>query len=146
MQKREWHEDISWQKDTKVMNSAPRFNMYPKTYTKRIDARPSAAKRGYDRNWKRIRIQVLIRDNYTCQDCGDVVDGKDAHVDHVIPLAAGGTNELSNLKTRCIRCHSKKTAKEDGGFGNRGRGASISTSVSSEDHVLGIRENLTGFQ
>ncbi|KPV48984.1 hypothetical protein SE17_35140, partial [Kouleothrix aurantiaca] len=27
------------------------------------------------------------------------------HIDHRIPLARGGTNELSNLRTPCRRCH-----------------------------------------
>jgi 5-methylcytosine-specific restriction protein A len=89
------------------------------TSVRRVDDRPSAAKRGYDRRWRRNRIQALIRDNYTCQDCGDVVDGKNAHVDHIVSLADGGTDELNNLKTRCCGCHSKKTIKEDGGFGNK---------------------------
>ncbi|WP_414713895.1 HNH endonuclease [Scandinavium sp.] len=33
------------------------------------------------------------------------------------PLAAGGTHQTSNLQPLCHRCHSEKTAREDGGFG-----------------------------
>jgi len=39
-------------------------------------------------------------------------------VDHIVPLASGGTNDLENLQPLCHSCHSRKTAKEDGGFGN----------------------------
>jgi len=28
-----------------------------------------------------------------------------AHIDHKIPLARGGTNQLDNLRTLCRRCH-----------------------------------------
>lgn len=39
------------------------------------------------------------------------------HVDHIIPLAKGGDNDLSNLQPLCASCHSSKTVREDGGFG-----------------------------
>jgi len=39
-------------------------------------------------NWKRLRQQILIRDNWTCYLCG-----KEATtVDHILPLAKGGTD------------------------------------------------------
>ena len=30
-------------------------------------------------------------------------------VDHIQPLALGGTNGLSNLQALCVRCHARKT-------------------------------------
>lgn len=41
------------------------------------------------------------------------------HVDHRIPRSAGGTDDDANLDTLCQSCHARKTASEDGGFGNR---------------------------
>jgi 5-methylcytosine-specific restriction endonuclease McrA len=41
------------------------------------------------------------------------------HVDHIRPRADGGTDEEWNLQTLCFRCHSRKTAAADNGFGNR---------------------------
>lgn len=38
-------------------------------------------------------------------------------MDHIVPLAQGGTNDTSNLQTLCRSCHSKKTVLYDGGFG-----------------------------
>ncbi|MHC4426941.1 MAG: HNH endonuclease [Planctomycetota bacterium] len=39
-------------------------------------------------------------------------------MDHLIPLRAGGTHSRGNLIARCKGCHSRKTASQDGGFGN----------------------------
>ena len=59
-----------------------------------------------DANWPELRQQVLERDNYTCQYCGQ--QGGKIHCDHVIPVARGGTNDLSNLVTACERCNLSK--------------------------------------
>ncbi|ALN84936.1 HNH endonuclease family protein [Lysobacter capsici] len=40
-------------------------------------------------------------------------------VDHVNGDATN--NDLTNLQPLCSPCHSRKTAKEDGGFGNQKR-------------------------
>lgn len=84
--------------------------------------RPSAPKRGYDRAWARLRAAVLEAEP-DCRACK--ADGRTvvaACVDHIIPLARGGTNDMSNLQPLCWTCHSRKTVRENGGFGNvRGR-------------------------
>lgn len=81
-----------------------------------VDARRgTAAERGYGTEWRRIRSRVL-REEPVCT-CGEPT----TDVDHLVPLRAGGTNDRANLRARCHRCHSQKTAREDGGFGNRRR-------------------------
>ena len=67
--------------------------------------------------WKRLREMVLSRDPL-CVECAKhgVVEAS-THVDHITPLAQGGTNEMSNLQGLCETCHNKKTATHDGGFG-----------------------------
>lgn len=32
------------------------------------------------------------------------------HADHIVPLAEGGTNDLSNVRTLCVPCHKAETA------------------------------------
>lgn len=71
------------------------------------------------REWRRLRESILIRDLYRCQEkaCGVLAVGKGkAHVDH--EDGDPNNNDPSNLRTLCIGCHSRKTAREDGGFGN----------------------------
>lgn len=53
-----------------------------------------------------IRFSVLKRDKSTCQLCGrDPSNGVTLHVDHRIPLAKGGTNDLDNLWVLCSDCN-----------------------------------------
>lgn len=43
-----------------------------------------------------------------CNDCGKVYEPKH-QVDHIHPLAAGGTHGEFNLQLLCVDCHKKKT-------------------------------------
>ena len=83
------------------------------------DTRPSAAARGYGSAWQARRRRILARDPW-CRACGTE---RTSHVDHVIPRAHGGSDDDSNLQGLCTSCHSRKTATQDGGFGNPKRGA-----------------------
>ena len=81
------------------------------------EARPSAALRGYGRDWQARRAQVL-GERPLCEDClarGLTVAATD--VDHVTAKAAGGDEQDANLRALCRPCHSAKTVRADGGFG-----------------------------
>ncbi len=69
---------------------------------------------GRDGFWRALRAQVLARDPI-CKQCHEKPS---KHADHVLPKREGGRDELSNLRGMCHSCHSSKTAREDGGFGN----------------------------
>ena len=56
---------------------------------------------------KAIREAVFKRDNYRCVNCGST---KNLEVDHKVPLANGGTNEMANLQTHCRDCNRRKGA------------------------------------
>ena len=64
------------------------------------------------RSWSAIRKAVLVRDLFRCAVCHRIVDGRDAQVDHRIPLAEGGTDDLLNLQTLCVEHHGQKTRQE----------------------------------
>ena len=78
--------------------------------------RPSAARRGYGRAWRRIRARFL-RAHPLC--CAPECDRPATEVDHVTPLADGGTHAWSNLQPLCKPHHSRKTARENRGAGGR---------------------------
>lgn len=78
--------------------------------------RPTAKERGYGTSWKNLRRYVLRRQPICATDgCNQ----PSSECDHIKPLRNGGTNSLNNLQGLCHSCHSRKTATEDGGFGNR---------------------------
>lgn len=74
------------------------------------DERPSAAQRGYDAKWRRIRAAYLKK-HPTCVACGEQA----TEVDHIKALRDGGTNEWANLQAMCKTHHSQKTNRENGG-------------------------------
>ena len=62
------------------------------------------------KGWQAIRLEVLKRDRYTCQNCGLISNNK-LHVHHIIPRHLKGLNILDNLKTVCKNCHNKLEPK-----------------------------------
>ncbi len=55
--------------------------------------------------WKERRQEILKRDDFECQVCGDDSDG--LHVHHITPVSEGGSDDHENLKTLCPSCHMK---------------------------------------
>lgn len=102
---------------------------------KQIDEnRPTAHQRGYDARWRRIRLRVL-REAPLCVDCaarGITTAATD--VDHIVPLAHGGTHARSNLQSLCKPCHSRKTVQQSLGWSPtpEGRGDQISGGLAPE--------------
>ena len=56
-------------------------------------------------NWYALRWRVLQRDNFTCQYCGQSAPSVMLHVDHIVPRAAGGTDDMDNLLSACAACN-----------------------------------------
>jgi len=83
--------------------------------------RPNSAMRGFGRPWRRLREFILSRDPLCVNPFG--IEGHVAlstDVDHILPVAQGGTEEPSNLQGLCHSCHSRKTATEVGFGGQAG--------------------------
>ena len=84
--------------------------------------RGNSAKRGYGYKWRKAREDYLSH-NPLCIRC-EVDDKTTAAtvVDHIIPHKGDWSKfwNRKNWQPLCKPCHDKKTASEDGGFGNNG--------------------------
>jgi 5-methylcytosine-specific restriction protein A len=89
------------------MNLPPRAKP---TYTPQRD---KTAERGYDADWRRVRLAVLARDQYLCQirtHCGGELA---TEVDHIRPVSEypEGRLDPENLQAACKSCNSAKGAR-----------------------------------
>ena len=57
-----------------------------------------------------VRIRVLKRDRFQCTYCGSPGTDAELEIDHIIAVAKGGSNHMSNLTTACRMCNQKKGA------------------------------------
>lgn len=60
---------------------------------------------------KGVRFEVFKRDRFTCLYCGAHPPQVKLHVDHVIAVANGGSNDIDNLATSCDSCNLGKSDK-----------------------------------
>jgi 5-methylcytosine-specific restriction endonuclease McrA len=65
-----------------------------------------------------FRASVAERDGWRCQLCGASVDRERTHpdpwsgsLDHIVPLARGGTNDFANLQLAHLGCNLSKGAR-----------------------------------
>ena len=63
-----------------------------------------------------LRRQVAERARHRCEYCHsqELVIGGPLHVEHILPLAAGGTTTLDNLALACARCNLHKGTRTRG--------------------------------
>ncbi len=59
--------------------------------------------------WRVIRERIFVRDDYTCQYCGE--RGGRLECDHKHPVARGGSHDDENLVTACRTCNRSKRDK-----------------------------------
>jgi len=66
----------------------------------------------------RLRTEILERNGFTCQQCGSGAGDIDQynpgrrvrlHVDHIIPIEQGGTDDRDNLRALCSTCNQGKS-------------------------------------
>jgi hypothetical protein len=75
---------------------------------------PGVVERAYFPVW--LRNAVFHRDKGRCQLCGCdltniMVPTKNRHIDHMVPLKAGGTNDPTNFQLTCESCNTSKGAQ-----------------------------------
>lgn len=85
----------------------------------------SSAEAGWRRGyWERCRLygiapvvepftraDMVVRDGECCAACG--VEGSRLEIDHVVPVAAGGSHTLANVRLLCRRCNASKAVNGD---------------------------------
>lgn len=59
---------------------------------------------------KKKRFEIFKRDEFACQYCGSTPPDVLLHIDHIIPVAQNGSNEMDNLVTSCSSCNQGKGA------------------------------------
>ncbi|MGW6225232.1 HNH endonuclease [Streptomyces olivaceus] len=59
---------------------------------------------------KRLRYEILRRDNHACRYCGATAPAVKLAVDHVIPQSLGGSDKPDNLVASCTDCNAGKTS------------------------------------
>jgi 5-methylcytosine-specific restriction endonuclease McrA len=64
------------------------------------------ARPGSTRQWRKTRQAVFAFYGARCE-CGAPAE----HVDHVIPVADGGSHRLDNLRPTCAKCNLAKGAR-----------------------------------
>lgn len=62
------------------------------------------------------RYTIFVRDGFRCVYCGRAAeDDVYLHVDHIVPRAAGGTDDDENLVTACQECNAGKSDRHPDG-------------------------------
>ncbi|MBY0510640.1 MAG: HNH endonuclease [Rhodospirillaceae bacterium] len=64
-----------------------------------------------------LKAAIFHRDRGRCQHCWKDMTGlgrpiTDLHLDHIVPLAASGSNDPTNFQLACERCNKRKGARE----------------------------------
>jgi 5-methylcytosine-specific restriction endonuclease McrA len=54
------------------------------------------------------RKNILLRDDYTCQYCGERFEPRHLTCDHIMPKSRGGMTEWTNIVASCVYCNLKK--------------------------------------
>lgn len=57
------------------------------------------------------RRNILMRDRYGCQYCGEPFPAGELTLDHVIPRSRGGASTWENLVACCIPCNNRKGSR-----------------------------------
>lgn len=96
--------DILKTYEGKVIRSAKlEFPMPSVVMLKHYQKRPTRA--------KFTRRNMYIRDNFTCQYCGEGFDSSELTIDHVVPRSKGGKTSWTNCASACKKCNTKKDSK-----------------------------------
>jgi hypothetical protein len=69
--------------------------------------------------WREVREVVLARDHRACVSCGNAPKQGELDIHHLVPRAAGGLDDPSNLITLCDGCHAARHPNLQGTLARR---------------------------
>lgn len=72
----------------------------------------------------RVKQQVVVRQEYRCAGCGDLLE-MTRQIDHIDPLWRGGSNASDNLQALCPNCHARKSHIEQKCIPRRFKGSAL---------------------
>lgn len=58
---------------------------------------------------KTLRFEVFKRDSFKCRYCGRAAPEVVLNLEHVVPVARGGLDEIANFVTACADCNGGKS-------------------------------------
>ena len=61
---------------------------------------------------RQVRQAVIARQWGLCDVCGNRLDLKIVEIDHIVPVARNGPDDIDNLHALCPNCHARKTRDE----------------------------------
>lgn len=72
-----------------------------------------ARKRGNGGSFKVSQIREMKKEQGgICVYCPNTIIGKgNCHIDHILPVALGGSSDISNIQLLCPTCNMRKSAK-----------------------------------
>ena len=86
----------------------PICNLYSKPINNRQKNCSQCSKLKTGLRPKKLRFEILKRDNFTCQYCGRKSPDVILQIDHIIPKSKNGKDNKDNLITACFDCNSGK--------------------------------------
>ncbi|MDQ0040833.1 HNH endonuclease [Variovorax boronicumulans] len=91
----------------------PRLSAASLTRTPLLQTKAGTVERERGRAWMAKRERVAQHYSYRCAKCGAVWVSSRDHIDHIVELADGGTNNDDNLQPLCdVPCHKAKTTAQ----------------------------------
>lgn len=100
-----------------VKENREHLNAYAREYNKRrpdVDWNKKQRRRAAEKTGKPVDRQAIWeRDGGTCRICNEPIKGP-FHIDHIVPLALGGTHEPANCQLAHPACNQEKWIKLEG--------------------------------